>query len=118
VQKEKDRYPLFPEILKHKSAEERLAEIADQREQWWQRMRDYRPNNGDAPVKLYVTCRLVRGAAIKRYWQICGFPGDPDYLIFTSTKRGKSVTGTSWPSSDGSGSGSRNRATLLTPKFR
>src|SRR5262249_25401562 len=39
VRREKDRYPLFPELLKHQTAEERLASIADERERWWQQMR-------------------------------------------------------------------------------
>ena len=30
VQKEKDQYPLFPELLKHQTAEERLASIANE----------------------------------------------------------------------------------------
>jgi hypothetical protein len=41
VQKEKDRYPLFPEIPKHKSAEERVCSIAIEREHWWRWMRDH-----------------------------------------------------------------------------
>jgi hypothetical protein len=40
VQKDKDRYPLFPELVKHQTAEERLASIADERERWWHEMRD------------------------------------------------------------------------------
>jgi hypothetical protein len=40
VQKDKDRYPLFPELLKHQTAEERLASIANEQETWWQLMRD------------------------------------------------------------------------------
>jgi hypothetical protein len=34
VQKEKDRYSLFPELRKHQTAEERPASIAGDREQW------------------------------------------------------------------------------------
>jgi len=78
VQAQKDRYPLFPELLKHQTAEERIAAVAIDREQWWQEMRDRR-------AKLWRRARqalrdLPPGprAAIKRYWQICGFPGDPD----------------------------------------
>ncbi len=35
VQREKDRYPLFRELLKHQTAEDRLASIAVERERWW-----------------------------------------------------------------------------------
>ena len=81
VQKEKDHYPLFPELLKHQTAEERLATIAVERETWWQEMRDRH-------AKLWRKARqalreLPPGprAAIKRYWNICGRPGDPVYLL-------------------------------------
>jgi hypothetical protein len=33
---------MFPELLKHQTAEERLAAIAIERERWWQQMRDHR----------------------------------------------------------------------------
>jgi hypothetical protein len=42
VQAQKDRYPLFPELLTHQTAEERLAAVAINREQWWQQVRDRR----------------------------------------------------------------------------
>jgi len=81
VQKEKDHNPLFPELLKHQTAEERLATIAVERETWWQEMRDRH-------AKLWRKARqalreLPPGprAAIKRYWNICGRPGDPVYLL-------------------------------------
>jgi hypothetical protein len=44
VQKHKDRYPLFPELVKHQTAEERLASIANDQETWWQLMRDRHAN--------------------------------------------------------------------------
>jgi hypothetical protein len=66
VQREKDRYPLFPELIKYQTAEDRLASIAVERETWWQEMRDLLPGPR---------------AAIKRYWKICGCPADPVYLL-------------------------------------
>jgi hypothetical protein len=58
VQKEKDRYPFFPELLKHESAEERLTAIANDREQWWQEVRNRRANSGESLVRLYVNSGL------------------------------------------------------------
>ena len=55
MQKQKDRYPLFLELLTYQTAEEKLVVIAVERERRWQQMRDPAPNNGDAPAKLYVT---------------------------------------------------------------
>jgi hypothetical protein len=81
IQKQKDRYPLFPEFLKHRTAEERLASIAVELETWWKEMRERH-------AKLWRKARqnlnsLPTGprAAIKRYWKICGCPGDPVYLL-------------------------------------
>jgi hypothetical protein len=81
VQKGKDRYPLFPELLKHQTAEERLASIADERARWWHEMRD-RQANGWRKARQNLN-RLPSGprAAMKRYWKICGCPGDPVYLL-------------------------------------
>jgi hypothetical protein len=81
VRREKDRYPLFPELVRHQAAEDTLASIAAQRETWWQEMRERQ-------AKLWRNARqalrdLTTGprAAIKRYWEICGCPGDPAYLL-------------------------------------
>lgn len=40
VQREKDLYPLFPELVRHQAAEDRLASIAVERETSWQEMRE------------------------------------------------------------------------------
>ena len=77
VQKEKDRCPLFPELLKHKSAEERLKAVASDREQWWQRMRDHRAKQWRRARKALRALPPGPRAAIKRYWQTSGFPGIP-----------------------------------------
>src|SRR5260370_35747831 len=81
VQREKDRYPLFPELVKHQTAEDRLTSIALEREIWWQEMRERQ-------AKLWTKARqnlnrLPPGprAAIKRYREICGCPGDPVYPL-------------------------------------
>src|ERR1700757_3676717 len=81
VQKEKDRYPLFPELLKHQTAEDRLASIAAKQETLVQEMREHQ-------AQLWRKARQTLGdlptgprAAIKRYWEICGCPGDPVYVL-------------------------------------
>jgi hypothetical protein len=81
VQREKDRYPLFPELLKHQTAEDRLASIAVERERWWHEMRD-RQANGWRKARQNLN-RLPSGprAAMKRYWETYGCPGDPVYLL-------------------------------------
>jgi hypothetical protein len=81
VQKQKDRHPLFPELLKHQTAKERLAAIAIERDQWWRRMRDHRAKQWRRARQALRELPPGPRAALKRYWQICGFPGDPDYLL-------------------------------------
>jgi hypothetical protein len=81
VQKDKDRYPLFPELLKHQTAEERLASIANEQETWWQLMRDRQANVWRKARQALRDLPTGPRAAIKRYWEICGCPGDPVYLL-------------------------------------
>jgi hypothetical protein len=92
VQKEKQRYPLFPELLKHQTAEERVTAIAIERERWWQQMRDHRVKQWRRARQALGDLRPGPCAAIKRYWQVCGFPG-------------------------GFGSGLRNQAKFPAPEF-
>jgi hypothetical protein len=81
VQKEKDRYPLFPELLKHQTAEERLAFIADKRARWWHETRNRHAELWRRARKALRDLPSRPRAAITRYWQICGCPGDPVYLL-------------------------------------
>lgn len=81
VQREKDRYPLFPELLKHQTADDRLASIAVERETWWQEMRDRHAQQWRKARQALRDLPTGPRAAIKRYWKICGCPGDPVYLL-------------------------------------
>jgi hypothetical protein len=81
VQREKDRYPLFPELLKHQTAEDRLASIANEQEAWWQQMLDRHANMWRKARQSLNRLPPGPRAAIKRYWKICGCPGDPVYLL-------------------------------------
>ena len=68
VQREKDRYPLFPELVKHQAAEDRLASIAVERETWWQEMRE-RQAQPSAPlpkIKLTGSRALNPPKAVRR----------------------------------------------------
>ena len=81
VQRHKDRYPLFPELLKYETAEERLASIADERETWWREMRDRHAKLWRKARQALRELPVGPRAAIKRYWKICGCPGDPVYQL-------------------------------------
>jgi hypothetical protein len=60
VQREKDRYPLFPELLTHQTAEKRLEAIATSRDEWWQDMRDHQAKQWRRAANLYAHYRLGR----------------------------------------------------------
>ena len=81
VQREKDRYPLFPELLTHQTAEQRIASIATSREEWWQNVRDHQAKQWRLARKSLHDLPPGPRAAITRYWQVCRFPGDPVYLL-------------------------------------
>src|SRR5271165_1714106 len=42
VQAEKDRYPLFPELVRYATTESRLAAMQEHRITWWQQHRNCR----------------------------------------------------------------------------
>jgi hypothetical protein len=95
VQKQRDRYPLFPELLKQRTAEERLASIADEREIWWREMRDRhaklwrkaRKALRDLPPGPEQQLPVTRkSAAVQAIRSIC-------LASFTSTKRERFVIG-------------------------
>jgi len=101
VQREKDRYPLFPELVKHQTAEDRLTSIAAERETWWQEMRERHANLCIKARQNLNSLPPGPRAAIKRYWKICGCLAILSICSpsFTSIGPEKSVTGTSSPSS-------------------
>jgi hypothetical protein len=68
VQREKDLYPLFPELLKHQTAEDRLTSIAAQRESWWQEMRAPSPALEKGPPSFTRAATRTAG----RYQTVLG----------------------------------------------
>ena len=81
VQAEKDRFPLFPQLVTHHTPEARLAAIDKHRVEWWQEQRDFRADRWrKARASL---CALPSGPrnGIIRYWQKGSLPGDPTYLL-------------------------------------
>jgi hypothetical protein len=81
VQREKDRYPLFSELVKHQTAEDRLTSIAVEQETWWQEMRDRQAQRWRKARQALRDLPTGPRTAIKRYWEICGYPGNPVYLL-------------------------------------
>jgi hypothetical protein len=67
--------------VKHQTAEDRLTSIAVERETWWQEMRERQAKPWRKARQNLDRLPPGPRAAIKRYWEICGCPGDPVYLL-------------------------------------
>jgi hypothetical protein len=81
VQAEKERYPLFPQLVTHHTPEARLAAIDKHRVEWWQEQRDFR---ADRWRKARSSLRALPPGprnGIIRYWRHGSLPGDPTYLL-------------------------------------
>ena len=67
--------------LAHSGKASRAASIADEREICWREMRDRHAKLWRKARKALRNLPQGPRAAIARYWQICGCPGDPVYLL-------------------------------------
>jgi hypothetical protein len=81
VRKEQDRYALFPELVRHRSADERLEAMALQRDKWWRAMRDHQARQWRRARGLLRSLPEAVQAEVKTLWQEPIYPGDPVYLL-------------------------------------
>ena len=81
VQAEKDRYPLFPELVTHHTPEARLAAIDRHRIEWWQEQRNFRALRWREARSSLRALPPGPRTAIMRYWQKAFLPGDATYLL-------------------------------------
>jgi hypothetical protein len=81
VQAEKDRYPLFPELVTHHTPEVRLAAIDRHRIEWWQEHRNFRAERWREARSSLRALPPGPRTAIMRYWQKAFLPGDATYLL-------------------------------------
>ncbi len=81
VEKDKESWGLFPEYVKHTTAEERLAALAVHREEWLQDMRDHKAAKWREARRELRALPPLKQSGLRRYWAQCRMPGDPVYLI-------------------------------------
>jgi hypothetical protein len=95
VQRQKDRFPLFPELITHQTAEERLDAIAYGRAEWWQNMRDHQAKQWRRARKSLRDLPRGPSAAITRYGKSAAIQATLSICSasFTNTKPEKSVSG-------------------------
>jgi hypothetical protein len=79
VQAEKDRYPLFPELVTHHMPEARLAAIDRHRIEWWQERRNSRAERWREARSSLRALPPEPRTAIMRYWQKAFLPGDATF---------------------------------------
>lgn len=81
VQREKDAVPLFPELVRHNTADARLNALESGQAEWNQEWRDQTAAGWRfARQQLNALPTLTRKGTL-RYWQECGYPGSPVYLL-------------------------------------
>ena len=79
---ERDRYRcgLFPEMMKFRDAEQRVAAILNHRVTWWQEMRDIHAAGWRRARKAVRKLPEITKRGLMIYWQTCTYPGSPEYL--------------------------------------
>jgi hypothetical protein len=99
VQAEKDRYPLFPELVRYPTTESRLEAMQSIVSLGGNSTAIMSPQAG---VKLELPLDHYRPAPApgsSDYWQTCSLPGhlSTSLACCTTTEQGSAVFGTPWP---------------------
>lgn len=81
VRRDKDNNALTPELVRHETADERLAAQAVASRQFWQHMRDSRAASWRRARRMYRELDPHTRAGIRQLWERAYLPGDPTYLI-------------------------------------
>jgi hypothetical protein len=81
VQAEKDRYPLFPELVRYATTESRLDAMQEHRITWWQQHRNHVAASWREARASLRSLPPGPRTGILRYWQTCSLPGHPVYLL-------------------------------------
>lgn len=84
VKRDMDKMALFPELVEHKTAEERLTSVEIDHDQYVLRMRAHAARNWrKARYELQHGLPPLVAEGIKRWWQSDdnGVPRDPAYLL-------------------------------------
>jgi hypothetical protein len=99
AQAERDRYPLFPELVRYSTMPSRLDAMQEHRITWWQELRNHvAASRREARASLRSLTPGPR-AGILRYWQTCSLPGHPSTSLACCTTTGQenAVFATPWP---------------------
>ena len=81
VQAEKDRYPLFPELVRYSTTQSRLDAMQEHRITWWQQHRNHVAASWREARASLRSLPPGPRTGILRYWQTCSLPGHPVYLL-------------------------------------
>lgn len=80
VQSEHDRFALFPELVTHKTVEERLSAVEIHRRESLAEFRQHKAECWRRVRSEMARLPAVSREGVFRYWQRCRCPGDPVYL--------------------------------------
>jgi len=95
VNAEKDKYALFPEFVRHKTAEERVAAIQRHTVVFWDERRNDRAHSWRTARRQLRELPDLTRRGVLAWWQRGGVPGCPEYLLgaIREAKRGVSYWG-------------------------
>lgn len=91
VARDKEECALFPELVKHNTPEERIAEQEEDRVQWRRKMRAHWADSWRQARRELRAMPASKQQSIIRYWNLGHLPGSPSYLlsIIHASKRGR-----------------------------
>lgn len=81
VERDRENCGLFPEMMVHKTVEERLEAVLDGRVTWWRQMRNVVAADWRRARKLVRELPETSRRGLLRYWQTGAFPCQPCYLL-------------------------------------
>ena len=90
VERDRERCGLFPDMMKFKSAEQRVTAVLDDRVTWWRGMRDAQAKTWRRARREVRSMPELSRRGLMLYWQTCPGPGTPSYLLdmVTQWRRG------------------------------
>lgn len=93
VERDREQCGLFPEMMVHKSAEERAQAVVTEAAIWWAEMRQRVAKDWRRARRELRDLSLIKRQGVASYWSTCVFPGVPVYLLelIRETRNGRPI---------------------------
>jgi hypothetical protein len=100
VQAEKDRYPLFPELVRYATTESRLDAMQEHRITWWQQHRNHVAASWPELPSDHYRPAPAPGSSVTGKPAHCQVTPSISLACCTTTEQENAVFGTPWPNCD------------------